>query len=95
MEQRRSVDEWEAELGDQVRAVRRRAGLTQAELARAANLSVGTLRNLEQGAGSTLATLVAVARALGRSDWLESFAPRVTVSPLAMLEASERRTVGR
>lgn len=88
---RRTVEEWERELGQQVRGLRRRHGLTQTELAAAANVSVGTIRNLEAGVGSSLSTLVAVARALDRSDWLDGFAPPVTVSPLAMLAERDRR----
>lgn len=87
---RRTVAEWEADIGSQVRTLRRRADMTQQSLARAANVSVGTIRNLESGAGSTLSTLVAVARVLGRGDWLAALAPPVTVSPLALLEARER-----
>lgn len=87
---RRTLPEWEAELGRQVRALRRRAGLTQAELAERANVSVGTIRNLESGVGSTLSTLIEVARALDRTEWLEMLAPPVRVSPLEMLEARDR-----
>jgi DNA-binding XRE family transcriptional regulator len=88
---RRTLAEWETEIGRQVRVLRKRAGLTQAGLARSANVSVGTIRNLESGAGSTLSTLVAVARALGRTEWLEALAPPVTVSPLELLAARDRR----
>jgi transcriptional regulator with XRE-family HTH domain len=87
---RRTLPEWEAELGRQVRALRTRAGLTQVELAERANVSVGTIRNLEAGVGSTLSTLIEVARALDRTEWLEMLAPPVRVSPLELLEARER-----
>ena len=33
---------------------------------------------------------LAVARALGRTDWLESLAPEVTISPMQMLRAKQR-----
>ena len=90
VETRRTIAEWEADIGQQVRTLRRRAEMTQRELARSANVSVGTIRNLESGAGSTLATLVSIARVLGRSDWLSALAPPVTISPLAMLKAQGR-----
>ncbi len=50
----RTVAEWEAEVGRQVRLLRGRSGLTQAELARNANLSVGTVSNLESAVGAAL-----------------------------------------
>ena len=82
-----TVEEWEALLGRQVRAARVAGGLDQAQLASLANVSLATLSNLERGKGSTLKTVVAVARALGRTDWLENLAPEVTVSPMQMLRA--------
>ena len=85
-----TVGEWEAKIGRQIRAARVASGFDQARLASLANVSLATLSNLERGKGSTLKTLVAVARALGRTDWLESLAPEVTVSPMQMLRAKRR-----
>jgi len=82
-----TVDEWEAVVGQQVRNARVANGLDQAQLASLANVSLATLSNLERGKGSTLKTIIAVARALGRADWLEGLAPEVTVSPMHMLRA--------
>ena len=80
-----TTDEWEAHLGSQVRRARINASLTQDELADRGGVSVGAVRGLERGAGSSLKTLVRVARALDRDDWLESFAPAPGVEPLDML----------
>ena len=85
-----TVDEWGVQLGRQVRSARVARGLDQASLASQANVSLATLSNLERGKGSTLKTLIAVARALGRTDWLENFTPNVTVSPMQMLRAKQR-----
>lgn len=82
---RRTTDEWEALLGTQVRRARIDASLGQDELADRAGVSVGAVRNLERGAGSSLKTLIRVARALNREDWLEAFAPAPGVDPLEML----------
>ncbi|NEM89819.1 XRE family transcriptional regulator [Galbitalea soli] len=65
-------------------------GRDQAGLARDAAVSLGALRHLERGEGSTLRTVIRVARALGREDWLDALAPAVTVSPLDLMR--ERRT---
>lgn len=89
---RRTTEEWEVELGLAVRRVRKQAGLTQQQLARAANVSLSSVQNLERGGGSSLRTLVRVARALGRESWLGGFAPpEPTISPLAVLKASRAR----
>ncbi|MCL4445559.1 MAG: helix-turn-helix domain-containing protein [Actinobacteria bacterium] len=85
-----TVEEWERLVGEQVREARIAADLDQERLAALADLSVGALSNLERGKGSSLKTLVAVVRALGRTDWLESLAPPVTVSPMQMLRAKQR-----
>ena len=77
-----STSEIEARLGEQFRALRIAAGFDQSQLADHAGVSLGSVKNLEQGKGSSLRTVVRVARALGRDDWLSSLAPRVTVSPI-------------
>jgi transcriptional regulator with XRE-family HTH domain len=82
---KRNTGEWEAVIGAEIRAERIAANLKQAELATRADISLGALKGLEGGKGSTLKTLIRVTRALGRTDWLESLAPPITVSPLAML----------
>lgn len=84
-----TLQESESHIGVQVRALRKAAGLTQDELARNANLSTGTIRNLETGAGSTLATFIAVIRVLNRAEWLDGLAPPTSVSPLALLAATQ------
>jgi transcriptional regulator with XRE-family HTH domain len=88
----RTTDEWEARLGEQVRAERLRRGIDQASLAREANVSTASLSALENGVGSRLSTLIKVARALGRESWLEELAPLSEISPLAMLRDRGRTT---
>jgi len=88
----RTTDEWEARIGSQVREERLRRGIDQASLATAANVSTQSLSGLENGAGSRLATLIKVVRALGREAWLENLAPLTEVSPLAMLRDRDRAT---
>jgi transcriptional regulator with XRE-family HTH domain len=96
----RTTEEWEALIGAEIRAARIAAGLDQRELARRADVSLGAVKNLETGKGSSLRTVVRVVRALGRTDWLESLAPPITVSPMAMLASTSaggrpRQRVGR
>jgi transcriptional regulator with XRE-family HTH domain len=85
--------EWEARLGEQVRAARIAADLDQATVAERADLSLGAVKNLEGGKGSSLKTLIRVLRVLDRTDWLDALAPPITISPLQML-AAKRSTPG-
>jgi transcriptional regulator with XRE-family HTH domain len=85
-----TIDQWEAILGDQIRQVRIARNLDQAELAELADVSVGAVSNLERGKGSSLRTLVGVLRALDRTDWIESLAPAVGVSPMQLLRSKQK-----
>jgi transcriptional regulator with XRE-family HTH domain len=82
-----SVAEWEFRLGEQFRSLRVANRLEQRELAERAGVSLGAVRNLETGKGSTTKTIIRVARALDRTDWLVALAPPIAVSPLALLRA--------
>ena len=91
MQTQRTTDDWERVLGAQVRETRMRAEHTQSELATRANVSLSSLRNLELGRGSTIGTVVRVARALGREEWLEAFSPPMpAISPMAVLRQRRR-----
>lgn len=84
-------DAWEAELGRRLRALRLDRQLTQQELADRANVSLGAVKHLEQGAGATTTSLAKVLRALGHEDWIEALAPPVAAfSPLEVLEQRRR-----
>ena len=83
-------DEWERALGRAVRASRLAADLDQVSLAERADVSVGALKNLESGKGSSVRTLVKVVRALGGDEWLQALSPPVAVSPIAALAQVRR-----
>jgi len=83
----KTAEEWEAELGQQLRDLRLRQNINQRQLAEQAGIALNAVKNLESGKGSTVSTLVKVLRVLGRSDWLATLAPAVTVSPLQMLKS--------
>jgi transcriptional regulator with XRE-family HTH domain len=85
-----TVQEWEGVLGDQIRRTRIARNLDQAQVAALADISIGAVSNLERGKGSSLRTLIAVLRVLERTDWIESLAPAVTVSPLQLLRSKQR-----
>jgi transcriptional regulator with XRE-family HTH domain len=88
-----TVDEWLGRLGEQVRAVRIALFWSQADLAEQANVSLRSVQTLEAGGGSSLKTLIAVARALDRTDWLNEFDPRgETLSPVELLRERRRQS---
>ena len=82
----RSTDDWKQYIGAQVRASRIAKRWDQQVLADNAQVSIGAVKNLEGGKGSSLDTLIKVIRALGRTDWLEALAPKISVSPLLALK---------
>ena len=86
MEIQRTTEEWERQLGQGVLRTRILRDLTQAQLAERANVSLSAVKNLERGRGSSVATLVRVARALDRAEWLALFSPaEPAVSPIELL----------
>src|ERR1700686_681145 len=88
-----SRSEWEKRLGTDVRGVRLAQRLTQAEVAERSNVPLAGVKYIGGGKGSSLSTLIRVARTLGRTDWLTSFAPaEPSVSPVAMLRERQRQT---
>jgi len=90
-----SSAEWEVRLGEQIRTLRERRGLSQAELARRANVDRTTLVRLELGKGGTLRSLIGVVRALDREHWLDSLAPPQSVSPMDLLRGERTVPGGR
>ncbi|MGZ4786252.1 MAG: helix-turn-helix transcriptional regulator, partial [Acidimicrobiales bacterium] len=85
----------EAQLGHEIRQLRLRQNLTQAEVARRANIDRTTVVRIERGEGGSVSSLVRIARALGREDWLASFAPpEPAVSPMQLLRERQRAESG-
>ena len=80
-----TVDEWEQKVGDSVRHTRLSVEMGQADLADRADVSLKTIGNLEHGRGSSLSTLIRVAQALDRTDWLEGLTqPTPVIEPTAL-----------
>jgi transcriptional regulator with XRE-family HTH domain len=87
----KTSDEWEAELGRQIRALRLRQNIDQRQLADQAGIALNAVKNLESGKGATLRSLVRALRVLNRVDWLHALAPPVSISPVQMLKAKAPR----
>lgn len=86
-----TIAELEAQLGEHIKTLRLIQNIDQMTLAQRAGISVGTMKNLENGAGSTLRTLIAVLRILGRTEWLSTIAPIPSINPLSIPRATQRR----
>lgn len=80
------------EIGQRIDQLRLEANVTQAQVAESAGISLKTYGNVVKGKGTFLNT-VAVIRALGRMDLLESFVPESVFSPMELLKmkGSERQ----
>jgi transcriptional regulator with XRE-family HTH domain len=85
------ADDWEAQIGRQLRGLRLRSDLDQRTLAERAGVALNVVKNLEAGKGSTLSSLIRVLRALGRVDWLNSLSPAVSISPMQILKSKPAR----
>jgi transcriptional regulator with XRE-family HTH domain len=87
----KTASELEAALGQGIRARRIAAGLSQAELADRANVSVGAIHHLERGKGATTRTLTRALQALGAESWIDQLAPPPPAfNPLDVLKTRAR-----
>lgn len=86
-----TAEEMEATLGERLKTIRIHQNLDQETLSARAGISVRTLRNLEAGCGSSLRTLINVARALGREAWFDTIAPIPSINPLMLTRTAVPR----
>lgn len=91
MQSYKTHEEMEAAFGQQLRDLRLRRNIDQRQLAEQAGVALNAVKNLENGRGATMTSLVKVLRSLGRTDWLETLAPAVAISPMQMLKAKQPR----
>lgn len=91
MQSSKTTEEMELEFGQQLRDLRLRRNVDQRQLAEQAGVALNAVKNLENGRGATLTSLVKVLRALGRADWLETLAPAVAISPMQLLKTKQPR----
>lgn len=88
----KTTEELLAGIGQDLRQLRRDAGLSQALLAQKAGISERALRNLENGQGSSLATFIGVLKALRQDGLLAALASQAEISPMQLLQ--QRRKGG-
>jgi transcriptional regulator with XRE-family HTH domain len=86
----RTSAEIEEMLGSRLRELRLLKNLDQASLAGRAGVSLNAIKHLEAGKGAHVSSLIKVLRGLDRTDWLETLAPTVSISPIQMLKRESR-----
>jgi transcriptional regulator with XRE-family HTH domain len=78
-------------LGERIRELRLRENLAQTVLAARSGVSLKAIKNLENGTGATVASLLRVLRTLGRTEWIETLGPKVGISPMQLLTQKKER----
>jgi transcriptional regulator with XRE-family HTH domain len=91
MPENKTPEELEMTLGRQLRDLRLRQNIDQRKLADQAGVALNAVKNLEGGKGATVSSFIKILRALGRTEWLHSLSPEVSISPLQMLKAKTVR----
>jgi transcriptional regulator with XRE-family HTH domain len=86
-----STTQIEADLGQRLRRRRVALGLNQTEVAERAGLARRTVSSVERGEGASMATFVALLRALGALDQLQQILPDPGPSPIALTEGRAGR----
>src|ERR1700678_3722517 len=86
----RTSVELEQLLGNRLRELRLLKNLDQKSLAERAGISLNAVKHLESGKGARVNSLIKVLRALERTDWLDTLAPTVSISPMQMLKSGSR-----
>lgn len=81
--------ETQVELGSRLRRLRLDRNLDQISTAEKAGISEKALRNLENGHGSTVETLVRVLKALDFLQGIDMLVPEITVNPLELLRRAK------
>ena len=89
---RQTTGEQLVAIGDALREQRRRARLTQEQVARGAEISVGAVKNLENGKGSSIRSLLRVTRLLGIDTWVQTLGPPPTPSVSPMLRLRQQQS---
>lgn len=82
-------EELQVHLGERLRLLRINLNLDQISVAGKAGISEKALRNLENGRGSSIETLLRVLKALDRLDGIDKLVPKPGINSLSMLRNSK------
>jgi len=84
-------EELEELLGKNLKALRLQKNIDRKTLCARAGVSEHALRNLEDGKGTTLKTLIRTLKALERESWLSTIAPKTSINPLHLVREKAPR----
>lgn len=79
------------EIGQRLKDVRIRQGLTQTELAVSAGVAYNTITRLENGKGTNLDNLIKVMRVLGLVQNMELLVPEQELTPVELFQNIPKR----
>jgi transcriptional regulator with XRE-family HTH domain len=85
----RTVEQLTTILGERLRRLRIMRRMNQEELAERAGVSVRAIRDLENGRGSKVETLIRILKTLGYVEAFDAIAPDIGVDPMALLRRSK------
>jgi transcriptional regulator with XRE-family HTH domain len=85
----KTPDELQTALGERLKRLRLNRNLDQRATAEKAGISERALRNLENGNGSTVETLLRTLKALDYLQGINMLAPEASVNPLDLLRQSK------
>jgi len=83
----RTTEEWEQEIGQQLRRLRLLRNIDQRTLAQRAGIAVNAIKNLEYGKGATMKSLIRVLKVLDRVEWLNALQPEISISPMQIIRS--------
>ena len=90
----RSRSEISSEIAQRMKARRKEAGFTQAQLAARSGVSLGSLKRFEQTAEISLSSLVSICLALGCESDLDALFSQRTYRSIEEVIADGRRNIG-
>lgn len=85
------IDDLLGLLGEKIRELRLRENIPQTVLAMRSGVSLKAVKNLENGTGATVSSLLRVLRTLGRTEWIETLGTKVGISPMQMVNRRKPR----
>lgn len=85
-----TAEDLEAVLCGRLELIRLQRNITQAALAQEAGVALRTIRRMEKGEGTSLATFIRVLKALKLADRLDTVLPPQQIQPIERVKATTR-----
>lgn len=79
------------ELGEKIRAMRRKAGISQQQLADEIGFSRISISEIERGQNTSVTTLIRILKVFGKADEFEALFNIPEISPKALFEQQQKK----